>query len=194
MQDSIPDSIEQLLASIKQEYGLERGATLSTEQDIKEHCRSFFEGQVFLSHTSKDYEFCRKHIVPVLAQFGLWSYFFMSIGNAHPQLAMAYRFMVEYSLFYCKTIIFAVSEASARSDWVRLEASWAIEQRHPRIICLLDHTAPEDLHAELAQDHPTKDEPPQQIIPFYQDIKAAQATLNGLLYLPAFAPEKRTGI
>lgn len=192
MLNSRPDSIEQLLASIKQEYGEERGASLRTEQDIKEHCRSFFEGQVFLSHTSKDHEFCNKYIVPVLDQFGLWSYFFMSIGGASPVIATAYRFMVEYSLFYCKTIIFGVSEASVRSDWVRLEARWAVEQRHPRIICLVDRTAPKDLHIELGQNRRwSLLKPPQRIIPFYEDVTTAQSALNRLLHSPAFAHEKR---
>jgi hypothetical protein len=40
-----PASIDQLLDSIKQEY-TNRGGSLGTEQNIKEHCRSFFEGQV----------------------------------------------------------------------------------------------------------------------------------------------------
>jgi hypothetical protein len=192
MPDSRPDSIEQLLESIKKEYGKKRGASLATEQDIKEHCRSFFEGQVFLSHTSKDHEFCKKYLVPVLDQFGFWSYFFVSVGVANPAIATAYRFMVEYSLFYCKTIIFAVSEASVRSDWVRLEARWAIEQRHPRIICLLDRAAPEDLHIELGLNRPSSLlKPPQQIIPFYEDMTTAQSALNRLLCSPAFAHEKR---
>lgn len=192
MPNSRPDSIEQLLESIKQEYGKARGASLATEQGIKEHCRSFFEGQVFLSHTSKDHEFCKKYIVPVLDPFGLWSYFFMSVSGASPAIATAYRFMVEYSLFYCKTIIFAVSEASVRSDWVRLEARWAIEQRHPRIICLLDRTAPEDLHIELGHNRRSSLlKPPQRIIRFYEDITRAQSALNRLVHSPAFAHEKR---
>jgi hypothetical protein len=186
-----PASIDQLLDSIKQEY-TNRGGSLGTEQNIKEHCRSFFEGQVFLSHTSKDHGFCRKYIVPILDRFGLWSYFFMSVGIANPAIATAYRFMVEYGLYYCKTIIFAVSEASVRSDWVRLEARWAVEQRHPRIVCLVDQTAPEDLHIELGQNcRGSLMKPPQRIIPFDKDVSTAQSVLNRLLHSPAFAHKKR---
>jgi len=186
-----PDTIEKLLESIKQEYSKGRGTGLATEQDIKEHCRSFFEGQVFLSHTSKDHEFCKKYIVPVLEPFGLWSYFFMSVGGGNPAIATAYRFMVEYSLFYCKTIIIAVSAASVRSDWVRLEARWAVEQRHPRIICLLDQTAAVNLHIELGQNRRwSLWKPPQRIIPFYEDVATAQSVLSLLLHSKKFTHQK----
>jgi hypothetical protein len=100
--------------------------------------------------------------------------------------------MVEYSLFYCKTIIFAVSEASVHSNWVRLETTWAVEQRHPRIICLLDQTAPMDLHIELGQDRRwSLWKPPQRIIPFYEDVPKAQSALSRLLHSKRFAHQKR---
>jgi len=187
------DSIQDLIKSIKREYLRDRGKNLATERQIREHCRSFFEGQIFLSHTSKDHDFCKECIVPVLAQFGLWSYFFMGIGGADALIVNAYRFMVEYSLFYCKTIIFAISEASVRSDWVRLEARWAIEQRHPRIICLLDGTPPGELHTALepSAEEPSL-QPPQRVIHFYEDIAKAQSTLDGLLHSPAFAHARKS--
>jgi hypothetical protein len=188
--DSQSKSLENLLESIKQEYRKDRGASLRTEQDIKEHCRFFFEGQLFLSHTAADHEFCKKHIVPVLNAFGPRSYFFMSIASTTPAIVNAYRFMVQYSLFYCKTVIFALSHASVQSEWVRLEATWTVEQRHPRILCLLDETKPEELHLEFGHHCHRVVEVPQRFIRFYEDIPAAQVKLGQILHLPEFAIDK----
>jgi hypothetical protein len=176
-------NFDELLKSIKEDYERFGG-----EEDIKQRCRHYFESQIFVSHTSKDHGFCKSHIIPVLEQFGLYGYFFISRAM-NPAIASAYRFMVEHTLACCKTIIIALSEKSAVSEWVQLEASWAVSQSHPIIICRLDRTEPDALHPAFASQRRWPwSSPPLRMIDFDQDINVAQKKLDRLLHTSTFAP------
>jgi hypothetical protein len=182
-------TMAELLRRVKAEYKTSRGATLETEQQVKEHCRFFFQGQVFVSHTAVDSDWCQKHIIAALnkRRHGV---FFVSLAQ-DPVFANAYRFMVEYSMYYCKTVIIALSQRSLLSTWTSLEAQWAVSQRHPIIVCRIDDSDPRQLHPALGTRWFSLLRSPLEIISFEQDPIAAGETLRTLMRQREFAPERR---
>jgi hypothetical protein len=182
------DSISALLAEIQRDYGRPRGDIDSIEK-IKQHCRSFFEGKVFVSHTAADATFCEANILPPLEEFGLWSHFYMN-RTLPDFIIYGYRFMVEYSLYYAKTVVLVVSKHSLESAWVQLEIRWAIERPHALIVCLVDGTPPARLYPKLARERRIGlFGPPLRMIDFHADPAGARALFNALIRTPRFAPE-----
>lgn len=144
-----------LLDLIRADYvRAERDPAISTEEKISERCRFFFEGRIFISHTAGDRAWCVENIVPIVEEIsGPRNYFFLDVGAALPEVANAYRFMVQYGLYWAKTVVIVVSRQAAVSPWVALETQWALEQRHPIIVCRVDDTEPAVLDGRLAYGH-----------------------------------------
>jgi hypothetical protein len=142
--------VEALIDAIKQDYD-NLPDFLDSPSKIMDHCRFFFEGRIFVSHTAADSDWCRANVVSVVEQrFGPFSYFFLSLATGDPRIVNAYRFMVEYSMNYAKTVIIALSERSVVSAWATLEAQWAVRQGHPLIVCRMDDTRPSRLSAAFS--------------------------------------------
>ena len=182
------DNIATLLAEVQHEYGRPRGDIDSIEK-IKKHCRFFFEGKVFVSHTAADAAFCEVNILPPLEEIGLWSHFYMN-RTMPDNIIYGYRFMVEYSLYYAKTVVLVVSKDSVESAWVQLEIRWALERPHAFIVCLVDGTPPARLHPKLARERRMGlFGPPLRMVDFRADHASARAMFNTLIHTPRFAPE-----
>jgi hypothetical protein len=177
-----------LLDLIRADYErVEADATLSTEEKISERCRFFFEGRIFISHSAGDRAWCAENIVPIVDEIsGPRNYFFMDIGAALPEIANAYRFMVQYGLYWAKTIIIVVSRKAVLSPWVALELRWALEQRHPIIACRVDDTEPAALDERLAFAGHSGDVP--GCVVDFGDAAPAQVRLRSLLSEERFAP------
>jgi hypothetical protein len=182
------DSIAALVAEIQRDYARTRGDIDGIEK-IKEHCRGFFEGKVFVSHTADDAAFCEPNILPPLKKFGLWSHFYMN-RTLPAHLVSAYRFMVEYTMYYAKTVVIVVSKHSVGSAWVQLEVRWAIERPHAFIVCLVDGTSPAQLHPKLVHERRFGlFGSLVRLIDFQKDSASARARFNSLIQTPRFAPE-----
>jgi TIR domain len=175
------DQIQELLRKIDIEYDIRK----LSRPEIKERCRHFFTGKAFVSHTAADSEWCRRHIVSkIRAEYGYDGCFFLSMAQG--SIAEFYRVVVEYSFYFSKTIIFAISERSAQSNWARLEAQWAVEQRHPSILCLVDGTPPARLNPDLEKLSRFS---PSVTVDFSQDESAAEHVLWSTLSREEFAIE-----
>jgi hypothetical protein len=177
------DSFQALLDEIKAEYSLRD----FSEQEAKEQFRKL-PGNLFLSHTSADAEWCRRVVLPVIRRT-YWSCFFLSLGAFpyNPRLVNAYRVVVEYAFLYSKTVVIAVSEASLRSTWARLEAHWAVDQHHPIIVCMIDDVNVVRLNRGLALRRwlPIF-YPPFVTIDFFRDEATAQRQLGEVLQRKPF--------
>jgi hypothetical protein len=184
---------------LKKEYEQNRGhmnqyrerlgvASDDPETIADELCRRLFDSKLFVSHTGDDARWCLDTVTPVIEKrYGSHSYFFMSL-KIDGSSANVYRVLVEYSLFWAKTIVIALSKHSLDSDWVRLEARWAVDQYHPILVCLMDDTSPAQLHAKLADDWRLDGRPSVRFIDFRRDIQGVQALLDELLQAAEFAP------
>jgi hypothetical protein len=155
----------------------------------KELCRNVFGNKLFVSHTGDDANWCIDTILPVIEKrFGKHSYFFMSLAT-DAQEANIYRVLVEYSFYWAKTIIIALSAKSLTSHWVKLEAKWAVEQRHPIIICFMDESRPAQLHPGFSEEgQSSQGMRALRFIDFRLDLTDAQKLLDELLQAEEFAP------
>src|SRR5581483_2013739 len=81
-----------------------------------------------------------------------------------------------------------ISRESTLSPWVALETRWALEQRHPIIVCQLDHTDPAALDERLAAA--VISEAAAGCVIDFRDAAPAQARLRSLLTEPRFAPAR----
>jgi hypothetical protein len=180
-----------LLELIRADYKrVEGDPTLATEEKVSERCRFFFEGRIFISHTASDRAWCLTNIVPIVeAVSGPRNYFFLDVGIANPAIANAYRVLVQYGLYWSKTVAIVVSRESTLSPWVALETRWALEQRHPIIVCQVDHTDPAALDERLAVA--VISEAPASCVIDFRDAAPAQARLRSLLTESRFAPVRR---
>jgi hypothetical protein len=161
---------------------------LKTEERVKRFCEVFYKGKVFVSHTAADTGWCHDHIIPHLGRFD--DYFFLS-WRAPPHLLDLHQALVVFAFRSVKTVIAVISTDAIASDWVRLEVKWAIEQKHPVIVCLKDDSNPAELHAALAtpETWSISDVPPRRIIDFRQDSGAAERELRRLLQTDEFEIE-----
>jgi hypothetical protein len=181
------DPFQILLEQIKADYA--KGNGTRSEQRIK---AQFSErpGNLFLSHTSADADWCRGVLLPVIRRT-CFNCFFLSLGALpnNPRIVDAFRVVVEYAFRYSKTVVIALSENSVQSSWARLEADWAIRQRHPIVICRIDDASPARLNSGLV---PRKWlsllYPPLVIVDFSRDEAMAQRQLDEVLQREQFLP------
>jgi len=184
MEEPRPRDFASLLQAIKRDYESVPEHMRSAE-NIREHCRAFFEGKIFVSHTAADTEFCKRNIIPLLEPFGVFGHFFLSMATGDPRIVRSYRFMVEYSLFYCKTVLIILSNKSVGSEWCQLEAKWAVEQKHPIIICRVDSSKASVLDARLRRAAIAPNVPQ---LDFFRDEAKSRNRLHKLLQSANYAP------
>jgi hypothetical protein len=176
------DGTQKLLEEIDELYRQNPGGV----DEIRERAKSFFTGKIFVSHTSADHEFCVKHIVPTLRQFGVWGHFYLNWKHGLP--AKAYRNLVEYGLAFSKTVIIVASNNYLTSDWAKLEVQWTVRQKHPIIVCLLDDIPLKRIHPKLRTSRwYDVFSLPRAVIDFrHPDVAVGE--LDRLLHSDAFGP------
>lgn len=103
---------------------------------------------VFISYSSHDYELVRTLVVAQLQQHGLQVWF--SRDSIHA--ADEWEKRIRQALISTEWFLVALSPESVRSEWVRAEVDWAIENRRGRLIpVLVGDCNPEDCHLRLRQ-------------------------------------------
>src|ERR1051325_6378782 len=139
------ETLKKILGSIEADYQAFDGDVDRLRRQIARRYRGTF----FVSHTAADSAWCKHHIVtPIAYKYGHHSYFFLS--SAQDAFTVKWhRIAVQSAFVAAKTIVCAVSQRSLLSDWTKLEALWAVEQRHPVIACLIDDADPSFLHPDL---------------------------------------------
>jgi hypothetical protein len=175
------DAQADILLSIEEEYRAHR----RTRDEVREVCELFYRGTIFVSHTSADREWIRENIVSLLIEkYGYLGFFFLS--QASPgNIAEAERVLVEYAFQNAKTVLIVLSGDSVISEWVRLEAQWAIDQSHPIILCRRH-----GVDAARLANFPWGAAPVVEI-DFSRDVPSGQRQLMELLHRPEFAPDIR---
>ena len=151
--------------------------------ELDDACRLLFSGKIFISHTAADSLWCKTHVVRlVAAAFGYDSFFFLSSADTKHKVE-THRVAVTFAFKYTKTIIIALSQRSVRSNWARLEASWAVEQKHPIIICRIDDTDPAVLHPDLGKRRwfDFKARPPRTSADFSRDVAVGEKEFTSFL-------------
>jgi hypothetical protein len=176
------DSFQALLDEIKAEYSL-RNFSEKRPRRSSASCPA-----TYFSVTSADAAWCQRVLLPVIRRT-CSSCFFLSLGAFpdNPRLVNAYRVVVEHAFLYSKTVVIAISGASLKSAWARLEAHWAVDQRHPIVVCRIDNVSLARLNRGLAlrQWLPVF-YPPFATIDFFRDEGSAQRQLDEVLQRTPF--------
>lgn len=102
--------------------------------------------QVFVSHSTHDRGFVEKQIVPVLEENGYRPWY-------APQATLTgeqWEDSIRSGLESCELFLVVLSPASVKSEWVRAEVHWAINNRKEKVLpVLMQSCRPEDLHLQL---------------------------------------------
>ncbi|MFT5015198.1 MAG: serine/threonine protein kinase, partial [Dinoroseobacter sp.] len=105
-----------------------------------------FKPKVFISHTTADREFVEEHIVGFLESNGINTWY----SKAEIQSASEWERGILQGLQESAWFLLVMSEASSRSEWVKDEVFWAIDNRQERIIpVLIDQVDMGDFHIRL---------------------------------------------
>ena len=102
--------------------------------------------QIFLSHSSLDRKFIEEKLIPFLKDHGveLW-YSTIDIKTSED-----WERAIAKGLKSADSILVVLSPNSVKSDWVRAETHWALENRKGRVIPVIVVSCdPGDLHLKL---------------------------------------------
>jgi hypothetical protein len=157
-------------------------------QQEKDLAEFMWTGAVFVSHNYEDGPWCRDNIYQRLEKtYGQDTCFLLSNTVGSPQYHLQ---SIRHSFQVCKTVLIVISQNSPKSKWMKYESRWAIEQKHPVIICLLGDLDPSFLRHEFHEtQRPSHSHLPIEFVDFRQNLPAATDTLFALLAQPEFVPE-----
>ncbi|MEM0970227.1 MAG: toll/interleukin-1 receptor domain-containing protein, partial [Verrucomicrobiota bacterium] len=101
---------------------------------------------IFLSHSSKDRTAVEGSVLPVLDDAGLSPWYSASdIHSAHD-----WEVAIRSNLIRCQWFAVVLTPQSIKSDWVKAEVNWAMDNRPGRILpILLQPCEPFELHLRL---------------------------------------------
>ncbi len=88
---------------------------------------------VFISHSSDDRDFVEREIVSLLEQNGIRTWY----STDEIRAATDWEASIRHALNSCAWFLVALSPASVKSNWVKAEVLWALEQRRGRIVPLV---------------------------------------------------------
>ena len=111
------------------------------------HLNALLNGGLFLSHTSADASFIRRHIVPTAVAEFYGAFFFQNQSFA---MSEAYEPMVGQALLSCRVILIAVSAAAIYSRYMKAELDVSITRKMPAVVCRLDRTSPRSAAPQFA--------------------------------------------
>jgi hypothetical protein len=107
---------------------------------------ALFNGGLFLSHTSADASFIRRHIEPVAVADFYGAFFFQ---NQSFPMSEAYEPMVGQALLSCRIILVAVSAAAIHTRYMKAELKVSFSRKMPAVVCRIDRTSPVQLNPSL---------------------------------------------
>ncbi len=121
--------------------------------------------KVFISHSHEDRAAVEREIVSLLRRNGIESWY----SSDDIQTAADWERIIRDGLRECDWFLLVMSPNSARSDWVRTEVHWALEERPDRFVpVLLASCEPTDFHLKLRRI---------QHVDFRSNLESARAKL-----------------
>lgn len=101
---------------------------------------------VFVSHASVDRQFVERQLIPFLHAHGLRTWYCKDLITTGSHWERAIRDGLQSADWF----LVVVSPQSVRSEWVRCEVDWALENRPTRIVPLIiGNASAGDLHLRL---------------------------------------------
>lgn len=111
-------------------FGLQRQlAPRTNDVDPHEPSKDQERPFVFISHTTPDEDYIRRHIAPVLYEKFLD--FHLANRGQPSAVSSRYRVKVLRSLSRCRYFMVVVSSGAIQSEWLRFEVDWAATYRKP---------------------------------------------------------------
>jgi hypothetical protein len=102
--------------------------------------------RIFISHSTHDRKFVESELLPTIADQGIESWY----SKQDIRGASEWSDRIVSGLRDCEWFLVVMSSRSARSEWVRDEVHWAMENRWERIIpVLIEDFDPLELHLRL---------------------------------------------
>src|SRR5262245_4246888 len=85
---------------------------------------------VFLSHSSKDRRFVEQKLIPFLKSHGVKPWY----STVDIRTADDFERSIREALLSCDSFLVVLSPNSVKSEWVRAEVHWAMENRKGRVV------------------------------------------------------------
>jgi hypothetical protein len=160
----------------------------SLEGERKERLKSFFNGGLFISHSSLDYQDARNGGYMQSAFGKIWDVVYQRFApngyflyNLRSGLAERYRELVNIGLTFCDKFLLIVSSRSVRNIWVCAEVQFALAHQRPIIEAYLDDADINELYDILPTGLLHNHRAGRYIVDFNHDIEQGQAALARLL-------------
>lgn len=103
--------------------------------------------RIFISHSTKDADFVRSQLNPLLQQAGSATW----CSSTDIQVASDWQVQIRQALAKTDWFIVVLSPDAEQSEWVRAETHWALEHLKGRVIPVMARTCePGDVHLRLA--------------------------------------------
>ena len=143
------------------------------------NARRTLDGGVFVSHAGRDLERVRSEVEPVLSERDhMARYFLHDRRSGAPD---SYVELVHAALVLCPIFLLAASYNSVKHRWVIAEVTWAVRNRRPIIVCILDDVPMADVDSMLVPADGSMAEQAEAIIEFVGGGEAAASQLNAAL-------------
>lgn len=121
--------------------------------------------RVFISHSSMDRTFVEREIITLLENHGIETWY----SSEHVETASDWHDKIVEGLKNCDWFIVVISPNAIKSDWVKSEVHWALEERKERVVPIFYQSCDiNTLHLKLRRI---------QYIDFRRDLKAARIRL-----------------
>jgi hypothetical protein len=147
------------------------------------HLIGVLNGGLFLSHTSADAPFIRRHIEPAATTEFYGAFFFQ---NQSFPMSEAYEPLVGQALLSCRIILVAVSGAALCSRYMKAELNVAAMRKMPTVVCRLDGTDPVQLSPVLARTWNLLRRPRVAVVDFSVDPAQGERRLRAVLASRSF--------
>ena len=104
------------------------------------------QSRVFISHSTKDREFVELHIVNYLEKHNIKTWY----SKVEIQTASEWERSILLGLESCEWYLIVMSQHSVKSEWVKDELIWAIDNRPENLVpVMIEDCEPEDFHIRL---------------------------------------------
>jgi hypothetical protein len=147
------------------------------------HLSGVLNGGLFLSHTSADAPFIRRHIEPTATAEFYGAFFFQ---NQSFPMSDAYEPFVGQALLSCRVMLVAVSKSALCSRYMKAELDVAGTRKMPTVVCRLDGTDPVQLSPLLAKTWNPLRRPRIAFVDFSVDVAHGQLRLQTALARRSF--------
>ncbi len=130
---SAQKKVERTLQESQAAVALEKQQLLAKYEELLdsiEKAKETGKQSVFISHASENREFIEQQIIPPLEKAGIGYWY----SKEDIQSASEWERSILSGLEHCEWFFIAMSPESLRSEWVKDELFWAIDNRPDRIL------------------------------------------------------------